>query len=88
MHTDKFVFNQLNPYLVCISKEPVDVLTNTTGVIIKMVDNACGILQFRYAGGTAKAFFSAKTLYKDGWHYTGDPMQLPRKYRELSLIHI
>ena len=77
-HPDKFAFQQLNPYLVCISKEPVDVVIGMTGVVVKMVDNSCGLLQFPYAGGTAKAFFSAKTLFRDGWHYTGDPMRLPR----------
>lgn len=72
--------------MVCISKEKVDVVTNVTAVVVKMIDNVCGILQFAYGGGSAKAFFNAKTLFKDGWNYTGDPMLLPRKALDVGVI--
>jgi len=79
MHDDLFVFQPHSPYLVTISKKPVEIKINTVGIIISMVDNQFGIIQFPVGSGTEKAFFSAKSLFRDGWLYQGDPMKLPRK---------
>ena len=39
-YKDQFKFDQHSPYLVSISKQPgVKVVTNTTGVIVSMVNN-------------------------------------------------
>lgn len=71
----QFKLEQHSPYLVSISKQPgVKVLTNTTGVIISMVNNQYGFIKF---GSGQKALFCAKSLFKDGWQYTGDPLRLP-----------
>ncbi len=64
---------------VTISHTPVEVKVSTIGVIVSMVDNQFGVLQFPSGAGTEKAFFSAKSLFKDGWSYQGDPMKLPRE---------
>lgn len=81
MHKDKFVYQKISPYLVTISREPVEVKVNVTCVVVSMVDNQFGILQFKGEGGkTEKAMFSANSLYKDGYNFKGDPVKLPREY--------
>ena len=52
--------------LVTITKEPnVEIVTNVTAVIISMVDNQFGVLQFTdRKGEPTKAFFCAKSLLK------------------------
>lgn len=73
--SEQFKFTQHSAYLVSISKQPgVEVLTNTTGVIVSMVNNQYGFIKF---GSSEKALFCAKSLFKDGWLYTGDPLRLP-----------
>ena len=59
----------------------MEVATNVTGVVISMVDNQYGVIQFsnRTNGQNEKAFFSAKALYRDGFQFSGDPTTLPRK---------
>ena len=80
MHKGTFVYQKISPYLVTISREPVEVKVNVTCVVVSMVDNQFGILQFNGEGGkTEKAMFSAKSLYKDGYNFNGDPVKLPRK---------
>jgi len=75
MYPQQFKFTQHSAYLVSISKQPgVTVLTNTTGVIVSMVNNQYGFIKF---GSSEKALFCAKSLFKDGWLYTGDPLRLP-----------
>ncbi len=73
---------------MAISKQPVELRTNTVGIVVSMVDNQFGIIQFPNGTGTEKALFSAKSLYKDGWLYKDDPMKLPREYLRLSLSHV
>jgi len=78
MHKGTFVYQKISPYLVTISREPVEVKVNVTCVVVSMVDNQFGILQFNGEGGkTEKAMFSAKSLYKDGYNFNGDPVKLP-----------
>jgi len=78
MNKDKFVYQKISPYLVTISREPVEVKVNVTCVVVSMVDNQFGILQFNGEGGkTEKAMFSANSLYKDGYNFKGDPVKLP-----------
>jgi len=78
MHKDKFVYQKISPYLVTISREPVEIKVNVTCVVVSMVDNQFGILQFKGEGGkTEKAMFSANSLYKDGYNFKGDPVKLP-----------
>jgi len=78
LHKDKFVYQKISPYLVTISREPVEVKVNVTCVVVSMVDNQFGILQFNGEGGkTEKAMFSANSLYKDGYNFKGDPVKLP-----------
>ena len=80
LHKDKFVYQKISPYLVTISREPVEVKVNVTCVVVSMVDNQFGILQFNGEGGkTEKAMFSANSLYKDGYNFKGDPVKLPRE---------
>jgi len=75
LFSQQFKLTQHSAYLVSISKEPgVKVLTNTTGVIVSMVNNQYGFIKF---GSSEKALFCAKSLFKDGWLYTGDPLRLP-----------
>jgi len=75
LYPQQFKFTQHSAYLVSISKQPgVTVLTNTTGVIVSMVNNQYGFIKF---GSSEKALFCAKSLFKDGWLYTGDPLRLP-----------
>jgi len=74
-YRDQFKFEQHSPYLVSISKQPgVKVVTNTTGVIVSMVNNQYGFIKF---GSSEKALFCAKSLFRDGWQYMGDPLRLP-----------
>jgi len=74
-YKDQFKFDQHSPYLVSISKQPgVKVVTNTTGVIVSMVNNQYGFIKF---GSSEKALFCAKSLFRDGWQFTGDPLRLP-----------
>lgn len=83
----QFVYQEHSPYLVTVSREPVEVKTNTTGVIISMVDNQFGILQFPSGNGTEKALFAAKALFSDGYPYQDDPMKLPGiRFCILSLV--
>jgi hypothetical protein len=80
MHKDKFVFQKISPFLVTISREPVEVKVNVVCVVVSMVDGQFGMLQFHgETGATEKAFFSAKSIHRDGFQWTGDPMKLPRK---------
>jgi len=75
IYKDQFKFEQHSPYLVSISKQPgVRVVTNTTGVIVSMVNNQYGFIKF---GSSEKALFCAKSLFRDGWQFTGDPLRLP-----------
>ncbi len=76
-HESQFVYQSHSPYLVTISKQPVEVKINTVGIVVRMVDNQFGIIQFPSGTATEKALFSAKSLFRDGWLYQGDPMKLP-----------
>jgi len=61
--------------LSTLTKDPsTKILTNTTCVIVSMVNNQYGFLKF---GNGDKALFCAKALFRDGWQYTGDPLRLP-----------
>jgi len=61
--------------LVSICKQPgVKVITNTTGVIVSMINSHYGFVKF---GQGEKALFCAKSLFRDGWQYNGDPLKLP-----------
>jgi len=50
------------------------VITNATCVIVSMVNNQFGFLKF---GSGEKALFSAKALFRDGYQYSGDLLNLP-----------
>lgn len=52
----------------------VKVVTNTTGVIVSMINSQYGFIKF---GAAEKALFCAKSLFKDGWQFSGDPLKLP-----------
>jgi len=73
--TRTFNYKQHTSNLVSICKQPgVKVITNTTGVIVSMINSQYGFVKF---GGGEKAFFCVKSLFKDGWNYSGDPLKLP-----------
>jgi len=73
---DQFKFQQHSAYLVSISKQPgIKIVTNKTGVIISMINNQYGFIKFGDSGETA--LFCCKSLYKDGWQFSGDPLKLP-----------
>jgi len=73
---EQFKFQQHSAYLVSISKQPgIKIVTNKTGVIISMINNQYGFIKFGDTGETA--LFCCKSLYKDGWQYSGDPLKLP-----------
>jgi len=64
--------------LASLSKQPGrKVLTNTTGVIISMINNQYGFIKF---GSGEKALFCAKALFRDGFQYSGDPLRLPAMF--------
>jgi len=71
-----FVYKQHTNFYVSICKlsSGVKVVTNVTGVIVSMINSQYGFIQF---GAAEKALFCAKTLFKGGQPYTGDPHQLP-----------
>jgi len=71
-----FTFRQHTSFLVSISKlsSNVKVVTNTTGVIVSMINSQYGFIKF---GAAEKALFCIKSLYKDGWQFSGDPLKLP-----------
>lgn len=71
-----FVYKQhTNLYVsICKLSSGVKVVTNVTGVIVSMINSEYGFIQF---GAAEKALFCAKTLFKGGQPYTGDPLQLP-----------
>jgi len=72
---DQFKFQQHSAYLVSICKQPgVKIVTNTTGVIISMINNQYGFIKF---GSGETALFCCKSLFKDGWKFSGDPLKLP-----------
>ena len=72
----QFSYKQHTAYLVSISKQDsnVKVVTNCTGVIVSMINSQYGFIKF---GVGEKALFSAKSLFKDGWQFSGDPLKLP-----------
>ena len=49
-------------------------VTNTTGVLVSMINSQYGFIKF---GASEKGLFCAKSLYKDGWQFSGDPLKLP-----------
>jgi len=72
---DQFKFQQHSAYLVSISKQQdVKIITNTTGVIVSMINNQYGFIKF---GSGETALFCCKSLFKDGWQFSGDPLKLP-----------
>jgi len=72
---EQFKFQQHSAYLVSICKQPgVKIVTNTTGVIISMINNQYGFIKF---GSGETALFCCKSLFKDGWKFSGDPLKLP-----------
>jgi len=72
---EQFKFQQHSAYLVSICKQPgVKIVTNTTGVIISMINNQYGFIKF---GSGETALFCCKSLFKDGWQFSGDPLKLP-----------
>jgi len=71
----QFKFQQHSSYLVSICKQPgVKIVTNTTGVIVSMINNQYGFIKF---GAGETALFCCKSLFKDGWQFSGDPLRLP-----------
>ena len=72
----QFIYKQHSAYLVSISRQGsnVKVVTNCTGVIVSMINSQYGFIKF---GAGEKALFSAKSLFKDGWQFSGDPLKLP-----------
>jgi len=71
---------KVNNFLLSLSfgPEPIEVRSNVTGVVVKMLNKTHGVLQFGTEDGTAKAVFSTKALFKDGFSFkNGDPMALP-----------
>ena len=72
----QFTYKQHTAFLVSISKQGsnVKVVTNHTGVIVSMINSQYGFIKF---GAWEKALFSAKSLFKDGWQFSGDPLKLP-----------
>ena len=72
----QFTYKQHTAFLVSISKQGsnVKVVTNNTGVIVSMINSQYGFIKF---GAGEKALFSAKSLFKDGWQFSGDPLKLP-----------
>ena len=74
----RYVFASHSSSLASLSKLPgPKIMTNTTGVIVSMVNNQYGFLKF---GSGEKALFCAKGVFRDGWQYTGDPLRLPAMY--------
>jgi len=72
---DQFKYQQHSAYLVSICKQPgVKIVTNMTGIIISMINNQYGFIKF---GSGETALFCCKSLFKDGWQFTGDPLKLP-----------
>merc|ERR1719317_990983 len=72
---DQFKFQQHSAYLVSICKQPgVKIVTNSTGVIVSMINNQYGFIKF---GSGETALFCCKSLFKDGWKFSGDPLKLP-----------
>ena len=49
-------------------------VTNTPGVIVSMINSQHGFIKF---GSEEKAIFNAKSLFKDCWQLSGDPLKLP-----------
>merc|ERR1719474_1171636 len=73
---DQFKFRHHSAYLVSISKQPdIKIVTNKTGVIISMINNQYGFIKFGDSGETA--LFCCKSLFKEGWQFSGDPLKLP-----------
>ncbi|CAB4062573.1 unnamed protein product [Lepeophtheirus salmonis] len=75
-YESSFVFTKHNPYLVSLSKVSTPIKINTTGIIVKMIDKAFGIIQFPSGSSTEKALFCVKSLFVDGWQYGSDPLKL------------
>ena len=72
----QFKFRQHSGSLVSISKQAgIKIITNKTGVIISMINNQYGFIKFGDSGETA--LFCCKSLFKDGWQFSGDPLRLP-----------
>jgi len=70
-----FNFKHHTANLVSICKQPgVKVITNTTGVIVSMINSQYGFVKF---GAGEKALFCTKSLFRDGWNFSGDPLKLP-----------
>jgi len=72
---NKLNFKMHTTQLATLTEDPkAKIITNTTCVIVSMVNNQYGFLKF---GSGEKALFCAKALFRDGWQYTGDPLRLP-----------
>ena len=73
---DQFTFRRHSNFLVSVCKpgSVVKVMTGATGVIVSMINRQYGFIKF---GAGEKALFCVKSLFKDGWQFSGDPLQLP-----------
>ena len=73
---EQFAYKQHTSFLASISKKTsnVKVVTNCTGIIVSMINAQYGFIKF---GAGEKALFSAKSLFQDGWQFSGDPLSLP-----------
>merc|ERR1719462_938651 len=73
---EQFAYKQHTSFLASISKKTsnVKVVTNCTGIIVSMINTQYGFIKF---GAGEKALFSAKSLFQDGWQFSGDPLSLP-----------
>jgi hypothetical protein len=72
----QFVYTRHNSHLVSVNKRSskVKVVTNTTCVIVGMINSQHGFIKF---GSEEKAIFCTKSPFKDGWQFSGDPLKLP-----------
>jgi len=74
----RYSFVMHAPNLASITKDfNSKVMTKMTGVIVSMINNQYGYIKF---GSGEKALFCAKAVFKDGWHFSGDPLRLPAMY--------
>jgi len=73
---EQFQLRKHSTFHLSISRmsSKVKVVTNTTGVIVSMINSQYGFIKF---GAAEKALFCAKSLFKDGWQFSGDPLKLP-----------
>lgn len=69
-----------------ISKAETEVVVGMTGIIVSVLDQKYGLIQFSRGSETCMALFSMSALFRDGYQLYGDPKALPPVFFDAFMI--